>query len=61
MANADRNLQDVVPQELNDNRSEFNQAIAAPETELQAARRPPNLEARSVWRALRVKTLAMVA
>ena len=39
MANADRNLQDLVPQELNDSRSELNQAIAAPETELEAARR----------------------
>ena len=44
MANADRNLQDVVPQELNDSRSELNQATAAPETELEAARRPPDLE-----------------
>ena len=44
MANADRNLQDVVPQELNDSRSELNQAIAAPETEREAARRPPDLE-----------------
>jgi len=44
MANADRNLQDVVPQELDDSRSELNQAIVAPETELEAARRPPDLE-----------------
>ena len=44
MANADRNLQDVVPQELNDSRSELNQAIAAPETELEAVRRTRDLE-----------------
>ena len=44
MANADRNLQDLVPQELHDSRSELNQAIAAPETEREAARRPPDLE-----------------
>ena len=44
MANADRNLQDVVPQELNDSRSELNQATAAPETELEAARWTPELE-----------------
>src|SRR5215813_7793593 len=39
MANADRNLQDVVSQELNDSRSELNQATAASETKLEAARR----------------------
>ena len=44
MANADRNLQDVVPQELSDSRSELNQATAAPETELEAARTTPELE-----------------
>ena len=44
MANADRNLQDVVPQELNDSRSELNQATAAPETELEAVRRTRDLE-----------------
>jgi len=44
MANTDRNLKDVVPQELNDSRSELNQATAAPETELEAARRLPDLE-----------------
>src|SRR5262252_10856157 len=44
MANADRNLQDVVSQELNDSRSELNQATAAPETELEAARSTRELE-----------------
>ena len=44
MANADRNLQDVVSQELNDSRSELNQATAASETELEAARRTRELE-----------------
>ena len=44
MANADRNLQDLVPQELHVSRTELNQAIAAPETEREAARRPPDLE-----------------
>jgi len=44
MANADRNLQDVVSQELNDSRSELNQAIAPAETELEAARRKRALE-----------------
>ena len=44
MANPDRNLQDVVSQELKDSRSELNQATAVPETELEAARRPPDLE-----------------
>ena len=36
MTNADRNLQDVVLEELNDSRSELNQATAASETELEA-------------------------
>jgi len=44
MANADRNLQDVVLEELNDSRSELNQATAASETELEAARRTRELE-----------------
>ena len=44
MANADRNLQDVVSKELNDTRSELNQATAASETELEAARRKRELE-----------------
>jgi hypothetical protein len=44
MANADRNLQDVVSQELHDSRSELNQANAASETELEAARRRRELE-----------------
>jgi len=39
MANADRNSQDVVSQELNDSPGEINQATAASETELEAARR----------------------
>jgi len=39
MANADQNLQDAVSEELNDSRSELNQATAASETELEAARR----------------------
>ena len=38
MANADRNWQDVVSQELNDSRSELNSSTAASETELEAAR-----------------------
>jgi hypothetical protein len=44
MANADRNLQDVVSQELNGSRSELNQAAAASETELEAARSRRELE-----------------
>jgi len=44
MANADRNWQDVVSQELNDSRSELNQATAASETELEATRRTRELE-----------------
>jgi hypothetical protein len=44
MANPDRNLQDVVSQELNDSRSELNQATAPAETELEAARRKRALE-----------------
>jgi hypothetical protein len=44
MANVDRNLQDVVSEELNDSRSELNQATAAAETELEAARRSRELE-----------------
>jgi hypothetical protein len=44
MANADRNLHDVVSQELNDSRSELNQATAASETELEATRRTRELE-----------------
>ena len=44
MANADRNLQDVVPQELKDSRSELNQATAAAEPELEAARTTRELE-----------------
>jgi len=44
MANADRNLQDVVSQELNDSRSELNQAAAVSERELEAARRTRELE-----------------
>ncbi len=37
MANADRNLQNVVSPELNDSRRELDQATAAAETELEAA------------------------
>jgi hypothetical protein len=44
MADADRNLQDVVSQELNDSRSELDQASAAAETALEAARRTRELE-----------------
>src|SRR5215813_11462035 len=44
MANADRKFQDVGSQELNDSRSELNQATAASETELEAARRTRELE-----------------
>jgi hypothetical protein len=44
MANADRNLQDAVSQELNDSRSEPNQATAAAEPKLEAARRTRELE-----------------
>jgi hypothetical protein len=39
MANAGRSLRDVVSQELNDRRSELNEATAAAEKELEAARR----------------------
>src|SRR5215831_8413463 len=39
MANADRSFQDVVSPELNDSCSELNQATAAAETKLEAARR----------------------
>jgi hypothetical protein len=48
MANADRNLQDVVSPELDDSRSEHNQATAAAETELEAARRKRELEVREL-------------
>jgi hypothetical protein len=44
MANADQNLHEVVSQELNDSRSELNQATAASETELEAARKTRELE-----------------
>jgi hypothetical protein len=44
MANADRNLQNVVPQELNGSRTELNQPAAAPETELEAVRRTRDFE-----------------
>ena len=44
MADADHNLPGVVPQELNDNRTGRSQATAAPETELEAARRTRDLE-----------------
>ena len=44
MANPDRNLQDVVSQELKDSRSELNQATAAAEPELEAARTTRELE-----------------
>ena len=45
MANADRDLQDVVPQEVDDSRSELNQSTVPAETELQAAHRKRKLEA----------------
>jgi len=44
MANAVRNLQNVVSQELNDSRSELDQATAAAETELEAARSSRELD-----------------
>lgn len=44
MANADRDLQDVVPQEVDDSRSELNQSTVPAETELQAAHRKRKLE-----------------
>ena len=44
MPNADRNLQDVVSQELDDSRSELNQANAAAEPELEATHRTRELE-----------------
>src|SRR5215469_8194408 len=44
MASADRNLQDVVSQELNDSGSELNQSTALAETELEAACRKRKLE-----------------
>ena len=44
MANADRNSREVVSQELNDSHSELNQATSASETEVEAARRPRELE-----------------
>ena len=44
MPNTDRNLQEVVSQELNDSRSELNQATGSSETELEAARRTRELE-----------------
>jgi hypothetical protein len=99
MANADRILQNVASQELNDNRREPNQGTTAREMELRGTRRTRELEVpelkddcwsgggnpissacwdgdrvvclklarlrslttRGVWKALRVKTLVMVA
>jgi hypothetical protein len=44
MANANRNLPNVVSQKLNDSRGELNQANAVAETELETARRKRELE-----------------
>jgi len=44
MANADRNLQDVVAQESNDSHSELNRSTGPAEMELEAALRKRNLE-----------------
>jgi hypothetical protein len=44
MANAVRNLQDVVSQELNESHSELNRSTAPAETELEAALRKRKLE-----------------